>query len=69
VSAPLLLDLGGRLHDGDRVLPMQPATVPRAGTVPDMRGASYLLNPPLADVVWRETAMEAHERQRHRENP
>lgn len=59
----LLLDLAGRLHQGDRVLPWAPATVCRHGAVDDPRQGLAPLEP-LADVTWRETVMEAHERQR-----
>lgn len=71
----LLLDLGGRLHLGDKVLPWAPASSIVGGTTdaplrPDqhardpasVRGASWQSSP-LAIVSWRETTIEAHERQ------
>lgn len=66
----LLLDLAGRLHRGDRVLPWAPTTLHRQGAVPAQTqcGGDVVLirkgAPVRADVVWRETTMEAHERQR-----
>lgn len=64
----LVLDLAGRLRMGDRVLPVAPASLPRDGyiTAPDAPrddpGGLNWLNSP-ADCQWRETTLEAHERQ------
>lgn len=70
VGPGLLLDLGGRLHLGDQVLPWAPASSIVGGTVPvqvympGLHLAALLpADGPGATVTWRETTMEAHERQ------
>lgn len=87
----LLLDLAGRLHRGDRVLPWAPTTTERRGTIrhpPRLSipvGCSlspadvaagivaftgppprFIVDPPLADVSWRETTMQRWDRQKER---
>lgn len=63
--APLVLDVSGRLHCGRTVLPMAPAALPRTGYI--TRGGEWhfsdLDRGVRAEVVWRETVMQAHERQ------
>jgi hypothetical protein len=65
---PLEVKLDGRLErlDGKgqrtgRILPMAPAALQRDGTV---RFCAPCPETAVADCVWRETTMEAHERQR-----
>ena len=63
----LVVDLAGRLREGDRLLSEEPATLARTGDTGRGWAKRYSVTGsvdiPLADCHWRETLMEAHARQ------